>query len=350
MVLNILEGLRPGNTKFGFDWRIDPASVSGSKQNWIREPTADSAGERAHLTSTSFRGIFMLSFLGQADAGPEAAAATESLTDPSRWMNLLTEHGPGLAIQVLTAVVILLAGRFIAGAIRKGVKKVMITKGVDPSLTGFLGSLIYFVVMAFTIIAVVDRFGVQTASFVAILGAASFAIGMALQGTLGNFSSGVMLLLFRPFKAGDVIEAAGVKGKVVEIAIFSTTICTPDNVKMIVPNGKLFGDTIKNFNGYDTRRVDMVMGIGYSSDIDKAMQILADLAKNDSRVLDDPETSIAVFELADSSVNINFRPWVNSGDYWGVYCDMQKSAKEKFDAAGIDIPFPQTVVHLEKAE
>ncbi|MEN8006890.1 MAG: mechanosensitive ion channel domain-containing protein [Candidatus Krumholzibacteriota bacterium] len=292
----------------------------------------------------------MLTFLGQAEAGPEAAAAAESMTDPSRWMNMLTEKGPDFAIQVLTALAILIVGRIVAGAIRNSVKKVMIKRGVDPSLTGFVGSLIYFAIMAFTLIAVVGKFGVQTASFVAILGAAGFAVGMALQGTLGNFSSGVMLLLFRPFKAGDVIEAAGVKGKVVEIAIFSTTICTPDNVKIIVPNGSVFGGTIKNFNGYDTRRVDMVMGIGYGSDHNRAMQILADLAKNDSRVLDDPETTIAVSELADSSVNIIFRPWVNSADYWGVYLDMHKNVKEAFDAAGIDIPFPQTVVHLEKTE
>lgn len=291
----------------------------------------------------------MLNFLGQVAAVQDTAAATASMTDPSRWMNMITENGPGLAIQVLTALIILLVGRFVAGAIRSGVKRVMIQRGVDSSLTGFIGSLVYFAIMAFTIIAVVDRFGVQTASFVAILGAAGFAVGMALQGTLGNFSSGVMLLLFRPFTAGDVIEAAGVKGKVVEIAIFSTTICTPDNVKIIVPNGAIFGGTIKNFNGYDTRRVDMVMGIGYGSDMDKAMQILSDLAKNDSRVLDDPETGIAVGALADSSVNINFRPWVKSGDYWGVYCDMQKLVKEQFDANGIDIPFPQTVVHLEKS-
>jgi small conductance mechanosensitive channel len=232
---------------------------------------------------------------------------------------------------------------------RKGVKKVMLSRDVDASLTGFIGSLAYFAIMAFTIIAVVGRFGVQTASFVAILGAASFAVGMAMQGTLGNFSSGVMLLLFRPFKAGDFIEAAGIKGSVVEIAIFSTTLKTPDNVRITVPNGALFGDIIKNYNGYDTRRVDMVMGIGYGSDINQAMQILTDLAKNDSRVLDDPETTIGVSELADSSVNIIFRPWVKSSDYWAVYLDMHKTVKETFDANGIEIPFPQTVVHLEKS-
>ncbi len=295
----------------------------------------------------------MLTFLGQAETGQQAAAAVDSVTDPTMWMNLLDylkDNGPDMGIKILGAIVILLVGRLIAGAFRRGIEKVMTSRDVDASLTGFLGSLIYFAIMAFTVIAVVGRFGVQTASFVALLGAAGFAVGMAMQGTLGNFSSGVMLLLFRPFKAGDVIEAAGVKGKVVEIAIFSTTLCTPDNVKITVPNGALFGDTIKNFSGYDTRRVDMVMGIGYGSDHNKAMQILADLAKNDSRVMDDPETTIAVSELADSSVNIIFRPWVKSGDYWGVYLDMHKAVKESFDANGIDIPYPQTVVHLEKTE
>jgi small conductance mechanosensitive channel len=294
----------------------------------------------------------MLTFLSQANAGQETASAVESVTDPTMWINLLTylkDNGPQLGLQILGAIVILLVGRFIAGAMRRGVKKVMLSRDVDPSLTGFIGSLIYFAIMAFTIIAVVGRFGVQTASFVAILGAAGFAVGMAMQGTLGNFSSGVMLLLFRPFKAGDFIEAAGIKGKVVEIAIFSTTMSTPDNVKITVPNGALFGDIIKNYNGYDTRRVDMVMGIGYGSDINQAMQILTDLAKNDSRVLDDPETTIGVSELADSSVNIIFRPWVKSSDYWAVYLDMHKTVKETFDANGIEIPFPQTVVHLEKS-
>jgi small conductance mechanosensitive channel len=290
----------------------------------------------------------MLHFLGQAEAGTAGAPASESLTDPARWMGLLSERGPDIALNVLTALAILLVGRFVAGAVRNGVRKIMSKRGVDVSLTGFIASLIYFAIMIFTIIAVIDRFGVQTASFVALLAAAGFAIGMALQGTLGNFSSGVMLLLLRPFTTGDFIEAAGIKGKVMEVAIFSTTICTPDNVKVIVPNGKLFGDTIKNFNGYDTRRVDMVMGIGYGSDHNRAMEILADLARQDARVLDDPATTIAVSELADSSVNLVFRPWVQAGDYWNVYFDMHKSVKESFDAAGIEIPFPQTVVHLEQ--
>ena len=285
-------------------------------------------------------------FLAQADV----AQAMPNADTMANLMEFLKTKGPDLGLKILGALVILIVGRMIASAVRGGVKKVMIARGVDASLTGFISSMAYFALMAFTVIATVGQFGVETAGFVAILGAASFAVGMALQGTLANFASGVMILLFRPFTAGDVIEAAGVKGKVVDIAIFSTTINTPDNVRITVPNGQLYGGIIKNFNGYDTRRVDMVMGIGYGSDIDQAMQILTDLCANDSRVLQDPDVTIAVSELADSSVNIIVRPWVNSADYWGVFFDMQKNTKQAFDAAGIDIPYPQTVVHLNKVE
>ena len=266
--------------------------------------------------------------------------------DVQQIIDFLTLYG----LKIIAAVVILIIGRIIAGSIRGGIRKVMTQRGVDSSLVGFVSSLAYFAVMAFVLIAALAKFGIQTASFIAILGAAGFAVGMALQGTLANFSSGVMILLFRPFKTGDVIEAAGVKGSVVDIAIFSTTINTPDNVKIIVPNGKLYGDIIKNYNGYDTRRVDMVMGIGYGSDINQAMEIIEGLLKKDERVLAEPGITIAVGELADSSVNILVRPWVNSGDYWVVLFDFHKNCKEAFDAAGIDIPFPQTVVHLQKAE
>ncbi len=288
----------------------------------------------------------MIPFFAQADAA-------QATVDPDTWMKILDflkTEGPGLGIKVLGAIAILIIGRIIASAVRRGISKVMLARGVDPSLVGFVGSLAYFGLMTFTVIAMVGQFGVQTASFIAILGAAGFAVGMALQGTLANFASGVMILLFRPFTTGDVVEAAGVKGKVVDIAIFSTTINSPDNVRIIVPNGQLYGGIIKNYNGYDTRRVDMVMGIGYGSDIDKAMEILADLCAKDTRILKDPDVTIAVSELADSSVNIIVRPWVNSGDYWGVLFDMQKNTKQAFDAAGIDIPFPQTVVHLNKVD
>ena len=288
----------------------------------------------------------MFLFLAQAEA-------TQSVANPDFWtgaLEFLKTNGPDYALKVIMAIVILLVGKAVAGSVRGAMMKVMIARDVDPSLTGFVGSLVYFAIMAFTVIAVIGQFGVQTASFVAIIGAASFAVGMALQGTLANFASGVMILLLRPFKAGDVIEAAGVKGSVKEIQIFSTTINTPDNVKIIVPNGSLFGGIIKNFNGYDTRRVDMTMGIGYNSDINKAMEIINNLLAKDDRILADPAVTVAVAELADSSVNIVVRPWVKSGDYWGVFFDFHKNCKEAFDAAGIDIPFPQTVVHLNKLE
>lgn len=295
----------------------------------------------------------MLNFLAQAEVTQEAAIAVEKVIDPTFWasaLEFLKDSGPEYGIKVASAIGILIIGRFIAGMVRGGVRKVMVSRGVDASLTGFVVSLLYFGIMAFTGIAVIDRFGVQTAGLVAMLGAAGFAIGMALQGTLGNFASGVMILLFRPFKAGDFIEAAGVTGKVMEIQIFSTTIATPDNIRITVPNGSIYGGTIKNYNGYDTRRIDMVMGIGYGSDIDKAMEIINGLLNKDTRVLKDPAITVAVAELADSSVNIVVRPWVNSADYWGVRFDFHKNCKEAFDAAGIDIPFPQTVVHMNKLE
>lgn len=291
----------------------------------------------------------MLAFLGQAAAGADSTAV--NVTDADFWIGLLDlarEKGPDLGLRILGALLIFWIGRLIAGKVRDGMKKVMQSRDVDPGLAGFVSSLAYFAIIAFTVIAVIGQFGVETASFIAILGAAGFAVGMALQGTLANFASGVMILLFRPFKAGDFIEAAGVKGVVKEIQVFSTTIATPDNIRITVPNGALFGGTIHNYNGYETRRVDMVMGIGYDSDIGKAMEIIKGLLDNDSRVLKDPAYTVGVAELADSSVNLVVRPWVKAEDYWGVYFDFHKNCKEAFDAAGIDIPFPQTVVHLQK--
>ena len=253
-------------------------------------------------------------------------------------------------LKVIGAIAILVIGRIAAGSVRKGVRGLLSARNVDPSLIGFVGSLAYFGIMAFVFIAALAKFGIQTASFIAILGAAGFAIGMALQGTLANFASGVMILLFRPFKTGDFIDAAGIKGSVKEISIFSTTLATPDNVQIIVPNGKIYGDTIHNFNGFDTRRVDMKMGIAYDADIGKAIQVINDLLAADERVLPEPAPTVGVAELADSSVNIVVRPWVKGADYWAFYFDYHRACKEAFDAAGIEIPFPQRVIHMQKAE
>ncbi|RKZ13766.1 mechanosensitive ion channel family protein [bacterium] len=261
-------------------------------------------------------------------------------------MNMVTEWG----VKVIGAILILIIGRMIAGAMRKGVRKLMADRNIDHSLVGFVSSLLYFAVMAFVFIAALAKFGIQTASFVAILGAAGFAIGMALQGTLANFASGVMILLFRPFKTGDFIEAAGVMGTVKDIAIFATTMATPDNKKIIVPNGQLYGGIISNFNGYDTRRVDMVVGVSYDADLNQALDVIKGVLAKDDRLLADPATKIAVSEMADSSVNFIVRPWVKGADYWDVFFDFQKNCKEALDAAGIEIPYPQTVVHMQKAD
>jgi small conductance mechanosensitive channel len=261
-------------------------------------------------------------------------------------MNMIIEWG----MKIIGAILVLVIGRLVAGAMRKGLRRMMTARGVDPSLTGFVSSLVYFGVMAFVLIAALAKFGIQTASFVAILGAAGFAIGMALQGTLANFASGVMILLFRPFKAGDFIDAGGVMGSVKEIAIFSTTIATPDNKKIIVPNGQLYGGVITNFNGYDTRRVDMTVGVSYDADLNQALDVINGVLARDERIMAEPATTVAVSEMADSSVNFVVRPWVKGSDYWGVFFDFQKNCKEALDAAGIEIPYPQTVVHLQKAE
>lgn len=249
-------------------------------------------------------------------------------------------------IKVIGAIIILILGRIAAGIGRKVVKKVLEKSKTDPAVVSFVGSMIYFLILIFAVLAALAKFGIQTASFVAILGAAGFAIGFALQGSLANFAAGVLILVLRPFKVGDFIDGAGVAGTVKDIQLFTTVLATPDNVKIMVPNGKLFGDTIKNFSGFDTRRIDLVIGIGYTSDIQKAYDVLASLIKEDTRILSDPPTNIAVSELADSSVNFVVRPWVKRSDYWGVKFDLTRKIKEAFDENGIEIPFPQQVVHM----
>ena len=249
-------------------------------------------------------------------------------------------------IQIIGAIVILILGRIAAGIGRRIVVRILEKSKTDPAVNSFVGSMTYFLILIFAVLAALAKFGIQTASFVAILGAAGFAIGFALQGSLANFAAGVLILVLRPFKAGDYIDGAGVAGTVKEIQLFTTVLATPDNVKIMVPNGKLFGDTIKNISAFDTRRVDLVIGIGYSSDIQKAYDIMMNLIKEDSRILSDPAPKIAVSELADSSVNFVVRPWVKKGDYWDVKFDLTRKIKEAFDENGIEIPFPQQVVHM----
>ena len=251
-------------------------------------------------------------------------------------------------IKIIGAIIILIIGRLAAGMGRKILKGALEKRDVDPSIVSFVASLTYALILTFTVLAALAKFGIQTASFIAVLGAAGFAIGFALQGSLANFAAGVLILVLRPYRVGDVIESAGVIGAVKEIQLFTTVLCTPDNIKIMVPNGKIFGDVIKNVSGYDTRRVDMVMGIGYTSDIQKAYDVMSEIMKADDRILSDPAPQIAVSELADSSVNLVVRPWVKKEDYWNVKFDLTRKFKEAFDENGIDIPFPQQVVHMMK--
>ena len=249
-------------------------------------------------------------------------------------------------LKIIGAIIILIIGRIAAGIGRKIVTKTLEKSKTDPAVISFVGSLTYFLILTFAVLAALAKFGIQTASFVAVLGAAGFAIGFALQGSLANFAAGVLILVLRPFRIGDYIDSAGVAGTVKDIQLFTTVLATPDNIKIMVPNGKIFGDVIKNISAYDTRRVDLVIGIGYTSDIQKAYDIMMNLVKEDGRILSDPATQIAVSELADSSVNFVLRPWVKKEDYWNVKFDLTRKIKETFDENGIEIPFPQQVVHM----
>ncbi len=259
-------------------------------------------------------------------------------------IDFVTSYG----IKVVAAIIILIVGRIVAGWARKLVVKMMSKNDVDPSIQGFVRGLVYYLIIIFTWIAVLGKFGVETASLVAVLGMAGFAVGFALQGSLSNFAAGVMLLVFRPFKVGDYVDIAGTAGSVTDLQLFVTILNTPDNIRIIVPNGQVFGSVIKNFSAEDLRRVDMVFGIGYGEDIDKAIQTMKGILDSDARILKDPALQIAVAELADSSVNFVVRPWVKKEDYWGVKFDMTEQIKKAFDQQNIEIPFPQMVMH--KAE
>ena len=260
----------------------------------------------------------------------------------NRVYELLTIYG----IKVLAALAIFIVGRWIAKAMRKLIERIMNKSNVDPTLISFTGNLAYIGLLAFIIIAALGQLGIQTTSFIAVIGAAGLAIGLALQGSLSNFAAGFLLIIFRPFKVGDFIEGAGVAGVVEVIQIFTTQLKTVDNKTVIVPNSKLAEDNIVNWTAKGTRRVDMVFGIGYEDDIDKARSIMAEIVAADDRVLKSLETQIAVSELADSSVNFVVRPWVKANDYWGVYFDLTEKIKKAFDANGVSIPFPQRDVHL----
>lgn len=256
----------------------------------------------------------------------------------------LIANGPSIVI----ALIILVIGRWIAMWISAIGKKGMLKGNIDITLASFLSKLIYYALLAAVVIAAADQVGIKTTSFIAIFGAAGLAIGLALKDSLSNFASGVMLILFRPFKVGDVVSAGGVSGKVQQIDIFSTIILTPDNQKIIVPNSSITSDVITNVNAEPTRRIDLVVGIGYDDDIRKAKSTLERIVQADDRVLKEPAPTIAVAELADSSVNLIVRPWVMTADYWDVRLDMTEKIKLTFDEEGISFPYPQQDVHMHQ--
>jgi len=255
---------------------------------------------------------------------------------------LLTEYG----FDVIAAILIFVVGLWIAKGVRALIRRILEKSKADPTLVSFICSLVYVGLMAFIIIAAVGKLGVPTASFVAVLGAAGLAVGLALQGSLANFAAGVLIIIFKPYKIGDFIEAGGTMGGVEDIGIFTTELKTPDNKTVIVPNSKISGDNIVNYTVKGTRRMDLVAGVSYSADLDKVRKVLEGILAEDERFLKDPAPTIGVLELADSSVNFAFRPWVKAEDYWNVFFDTQEKIKKRFDAEGIGIPFPQRDVHI----
>lgn len=260
-----------------------------------------------------------------------------------RIMPLIVEYG----LSVVGAIVILIIGWMVAGwAKKKTLKKAQASEKIDKTLVPIFAQSVRILILIITLLAVLNQFGVQTTSIVAVLGASALAIGLALQGTLSNVAAGMMLLILRPFKVGDAVDIGGTAGVVDSISLFTTEMHTFDNVGVSMPNSRVWGNEIKNFNAFDTRRVDMVFGIGYDDDIDKAMSIIKEVLDSDDRVLDEPQTLIEVGNLGDSSVDIFVRPWSKSSDYWGLKFHVTKTIKEKFDENGISIPYPQRDVHM----
>lgn len=255
------------------------------------------------------------------------------------------------ALPLVWAIIIFVVGRIVARMVAGVVAKAMNKSKVDETLIKFAQSAVYILLMIFVILAAIAKLGIQTTSFAAILAAAGLAIGLSLQGSLGNLAAGIMLILFRPFKVGDYVDAGGTSGTVEEIQIFNTTMKSPDNKEIIVPNGQIIGSTITNYSTKPTRRVDLVIGVSYSDNLKQVRAVLEDILSKEERILADPAPTIAVLELADSSINFAVRPWVNGGDYWPVRFDLLETIKIRFDEEGITIPFPQQDVHYvqEKA-
>jgi small conductance mechanosensitive channel len=262
-------------------------------------------------------------------------------------LTTISEYLSKYGLKVLGALVILLVGRWLAGLVSRLIEKALLRAKVEETIARFIKHLTHIAALVFVVIAALAAAGVETTQFAVVLGAAGLAVGLALQGSLANFASGFLMIIFRPFKVGDFIEAAGTKGTVKEIGVFNTFINTPDNIRVIIPNAKLTGDNIMNYTANGTRRVDLVIGVSYGDDIKKAKQVIEQVLAADDRILDEPAPTVAVLELADSSVNFVVRPWVKAADYWNVYFDTTARIKLSLEENDITIPFPQRDVHIK---
>ncbi|AIV06712.1 small-conductance mechanosensitive channel MscS [Vibrio owensii] len=275
---------------------------------------------------------------------------TDGLSKAETWLNnnsdLLIQYG----VNIISALLILFIGNIIVKAVANSVSKVLEKKKMDKAVVEFVNGLVRYLLFVIVLIAALGRVGVQTASVVAVIGAAGLAVGLALQGSLSNFAAGVLIVAFRPFKSGDYVEIGGVAGSVEAIQIFQTVLKTPDNKMVVVPNSSVIGGAITNYSRHATRRVDLVIGVSYSADLKQTKQVIRDVLEKDERILKDPAIQIGVLALADSSVNFVVRPWCKTADYWDVYFDSTQAIKEALDEAGIEIPFPQMDVHLNKVE
>ena len=280
----------------------------------------------------------------------EDAVSTAMGFDWNEVWQMVKTQGVDLGINIALAILIFYVGKVVVGLIIRALGKVMQARDVDKTLETFLSNFLRMALMVVVIIAAISQIGIQTTSFIAIFGAAGLAVGLALQGSLSNFAAGVLIVLFRPYRVGDFVEAAGIAGSVEQVQILTTILKTPDNKQIIVPNSQIMDSVITNYSANDTRRVDMVFGVSYSDDLDKVHSVLKEMVEAEDRILDDPACTIAVSELADSSVNFVVRPWVKTADYWGVHFDLTEAIKKRFDKEGISFPFPQQDVHIHKAD
>ncbi|MGB5166239.1 MAG: mechanosensitive ion channel domain-containing protein [Woeseiaceae bacterium] len=288
-----------------------------------------------------------------AASGAEEAVLNGGI-DWTQMAATVQENGINYAMtfgkNLLIAVAIYYVGKLVVSMMVRGMRKVMQAREVDKTLEVFLCNLVRMALMVVVIIAAIGQLGIETASFIGIFAAAGLAVGLALQGSLSNFAAGVLIVLFRPYRVGDFIEAAGIAGVVEQVQILTTILRTGDNKQVIVPNGQIMDSIITNYSAKDTRRVDMVIGVSYDDDLDKVRKTLQEIIAADERVLEDPAPVIAVAALADSSVNFNVRPWVNTADYWNVMWDLTEAIKKRFDQEGITFPFPQQDVHIHKSD